>query len=221
MDLNDEPQIIRVLIADDHDVVREGLAGFLDTLDDLELIGQARNGAEATRLAADLNPDVILMDLQMPGIDGIEATRAIRTANPAARIVILSSFGQEDEVKAALEAGALGYLLKDSSIHRLSAAIRAAYVGESSLSPQVMQTLLRSSREEPATDYDLKTREVEVLTLMAAGRTNRQIAQDLSLSLSTVKFHVSNILSKLQVESRTEAVALAIQQNLISREGDK
>lgn len=209
---------IRVLVVDDHDVVREGLAGFLRVTPDIELVGEAVSGEQAVSLCLSLQPDVVLMDVQMPGeMDGIAATRAIIQANCTSRVLILSSFGDDRRVHQAMQAGATGYLLKNASIHQMTEAIRAAANGRTTLSPEVTQALIHAhSRPQPT--YQLKPREKEVLTLLIAGMTNDQIARELDLSLSTIKFHVSSILAKLAVESRTEAVALAVRERLVESE---
>jgi two-component system, NarL family, response regulator LiaR len=210
--------VIRVMVVDDHDVVREGLAGFLNAFDDLELVGEARDGKAALTLCGQVQPDVILMDIVMPVLDGIEATRQILARYPQAKIVILTSFSDEANVLPALQAGALSYLLKNASIHEVARVIRAAYAGESTLAPDVAQTLIQSKVRPPAPTYNLTERELVVLALMIEGQNNPQIAAQLYLSRSTVKFHVSAILAKLSVSSRTEAVGLAVEQGLVPRE---
>ncbi len=209
---------IRVIIADDHAIVRSGLANFLRAFPDLVMIGEAADGAEALQLCESLHPDVVLMDLEMPQVDGIEATHAIRTRYPDIPVLILSSFGDEDRVEAALQAGAIGYLLKNASIHDMARAIRDAYAGKTTLSPEAAQALIRAHTRPSSALTSLKDRELDVLELLAKGWTNPQIAEKLSLSVSTIKFYVSSILEKLNVETRTEAVALAIQQGLIDQD---
>jgi len=211
---------IRVLIADDHDVVREGLSRFLSIMDDIEQVGEAINGAEAVRLCDALYPDVILMDVVMPVMDGIEATRLIRQQHPNTQIVFLTSFGEEDQVQEGLSSGAAGYLLKNARVQDLAAAIRAASQGQATLSPEITRILIQSKMRAPKPNYNLKDRELEILTLMAQGMTNTQIAHKLSVSLSTVKFNISGILTKLNAESRTQAVALALQHGLVSQADD-
>ena len=211
---------IRVLIADDHNVVREGLVRFLSIMDDIEQVGEAMNGTEAVRLCDALRPDVVLMDVVMPVMDGIEATRLIRQQHPDTQIVFLTSFGEEDQVQEGLRVGAVGYLLKNASVQDLAAAIRAASKGQATLSPEIMHTLIQSKVRTPQPTYNLKDRELEVLTLMAEGMTNTQIAHRLSVSVSTVKFNISAILTKLNAESRTQAVALALQHGLVSQTTD-
>ena len=211
-------EAIRVLVVDDHNVVRSGLAAFLLGSDDLELVGEARNGLEAVQLAERLQPDVVLMDLMMPEMDGAEATRLIRTHHPDIQVVILTSFPEEALVQAALEAGAISYLLKNVSAQELGDAIRKAHHGRSTLAPEAAEALIHSAAHHgvPPLGHDLTGREREVLALMAQGLNNGQIAARLVVSRSTVKFHVSNILSKLGVTSRTEAVVAALQNHLLA-----
>lgn len=205
--------VIRVIIVDDHAIVRSGLANFLRAFDDLALIGETSSGAEALDLCERLRPDVVMMDLVMPEMDGVQATRAIHARFPDLPVLILSSFGDEERVRDALDAGASGYLLKNTSIHDMARAIRAAYAGQPTLSPEATRALMRPSPRPP----ELKERELEVLALMVRGLTNPQIAEQLSLSVSTIKFYVSSILEKLDVETRTEAVAWAIQHGVVGK----
>jgi NarL family two-component system response regulator LiaR len=207
---------IRVMLVDDHAVVRSGLAAFLLAFDDLELVGEAGDGEEAARLCGQVNPDVVLMDLVMPGLDGAEATRAIRQQYPQVQVIALTSFKEEDLVQRALQAGAISYLLKNVSADELAEAIRAAHAGQSTLAPEAAQALVHAATQPPAVGHDLTEREREVLALMVAGLNNREIAGRLVVSHSTAKFHVSSILSKLGVASRTEAVALAVQHHLVT-----
>lgn len=208
---------IRVMLVDDHAVVRSGLAAFLLAFDDLELVGEAGDGEEAIRLCGQTTPDVVLMDLVMPGLDGAETTRAIRQQYPRVQVVALTSFREEGLVQRALQAGAISYLLKNVSADELATAIRAAHAGQSTLAPEAVQALVHAAASLPLRKIgqDLTNREREVLALMVAGLNNRQIAERLVISPSTAKFHVSSILSKLGVASRTEAVALAVQHQLI------
>lgn len=210
-----EQQIIRVMLVDDHAVVRSGLSAFLMVFDDLELVGEAENGREAVRLVGDLNPDVVLMDLVMPEMDGATATRRIREQYPKTQIIALTSFREDSLVQGALQAGAISYLLKNVSADDLARAIRAAHAGRSTLSPEAAQVLIQAATRPPAPGFDLTERERDVLALMVKGHSNSEIAEKLVVSSSTVKFHVSNILSKLGVSSRTEAVALALHQHLV------
>jgi NarL family two-component system response regulator LiaR len=209
----DEP--IRVLIVDDHAVVRSGLSAFLLVYDDLEMVGDAANGAEALRMCEKFQPDVILMDLVMPGMDGAAATRAIRAQYPHIQVIALTSFKEEELVQGALQAGAIGYLLKNVSADELAGAIRAAHSGRPTLAPEAAEALIQAAMHKPTVGYDLTDREKEILKLMAEGLSNPEIADQLFVSRSTIKFHVSNILSKLGAESRTEAVAIAIHNNLL------
>jgi NarL family two-component system response regulator LiaR len=211
-----ESKLIRVLLVDDHAVVRSGLGAFLLVYDDLELIGEAGGGEEAVRLCEKLQPDVVLMDLVMPGMDGAAATRVIRERWPHVQVVALTSFKEKDLVQGVLEAGAIGYMLKNVSADELADAIRAAHSGQSTLAPEAAQVLIQATREPPSPGHDLTPREQEVLALMVEGLNNPDIAERLVMSRSTVKFHVSNILSKLGVASRTEAVSLALQKNLVT-----
>jgi two-component system, NarL family, response regulator LiaR len=210
---------IRVAIVDDHEMVRSGLALFLSAFSDLQLVGQAANGAEALQLCKEACPDVLLMDLLMPEMDGISATRAIRKAHPQVKIIALTSFSDHDLVQQALQSGAIGYLLKSASIDELSSAIRAAYRGRPTLAPEAFRALV-SSPNVPAPGNDLTGREREILELLVAGLSNGEIAARLILSRSTVKTHVSNVLSKLNVSNRAAAVALALQHRLVRPPGD-
>lgn len=208
--------LIRVMLVDDHMMVRRGLAMLLNVFDDLQLAGEAENGEAAIRRCAEVVPDVILMDMVMPGMDGASATRAIRQQFPHIQIIALTSFKEGEMIKTALEAGAIGYLLKDVSADDLVRAIRAAYAGRVTLSPDVAQSLVETANQPPAPGLDLTQREREVLGLMIEGLNNTQIAAKLIVSPSTIKSHVSNILSKLGVASRTEAVTLALRNRIVS-----
>jgi NarL family two-component system response regulator LiaR len=207
---------IRVMLVDDHTMVRRGLATFLMVYDDLKLVGEAENGADAIRLCAEILPDVVLMDMVMPGMDGVSATRAIRQQFPTVQVIALTSFKEGELIRNALEAGAIGYLLKDVSTEELARAIRAAHGGRATLSPDVAQVIVSASRQPPKPGLDLTKRERAVLALLVEGLNNTQIAAKLTVSPSTVKSHVSNILSKLGVSSRTEAVTLALRQGLVT-----
>jgi two-component system, NarL family, response regulator LiaR len=208
-------QPIRVMLVDDHTMVRRGLATFLRVFDDLQLVGEADSGEAAIQLCSDVLPDVILMDMALPKMDGAAATRAIRRQFPQVQIMILSSFKEGTLIKKALEAGAIGYLLKDVSADDLVRAIRAAHAGRATLSPEAAQSLVETANLPPAPGLDLTEREREVLVLMIEGLNNVQIAGRLTVSPSTIKSHVSNILSKLGVASRTEAVTLALRTGIV------
>lgn len=205
---------IRVLITDDHAMVRSGLAAFLLVNDDLELVGEASNGPEAIDACAEIKPDVVLMDLVMPGMDGATAIREIHAAQPEIQIIALTSFPEEDLVQRALESGAISYLLKNVGADELADAIRRARAGQSTLAPEAAQVLVQRARQ-PAQGHDLTQREREVLALMVKGLSNPEIAERLIVGRSTAKFHVSSVLTKLGVSSRTEAVALALQLRLV------
>jgi two-component system, NarL family, response regulator LiaR len=204
------------MIVDDHAVVRSGLSAFLLAFDDLEFVGDAAGGAEAVGRCAALQPDVVLMDLVMPEVDGAEATRRIKQACPQVQVIALTSYKEDDLVQGALKAGALSYLLKNVSADELADAIRAAHAGRSTLAPEAAEVLIKAATEEPVAECELTTRELEILKLMVAGESNPDIAARVFLSRSTVKFHVSNILMKLGAGSRTEAVAIALQRGLVT-----
>ena len=210
-----QSQPIRVMLVDDHTMVRRGLATFLLVFDDMELVGEAENGLQAIQIATELVPDVILMDMVMPGMDGATATRAIRQKFPQVQVIVLTSFKEGELIKNALDAGAIGYLLKDVSADDLARAIRAAHSGRATLSSEAAQVLIETANQTPAPGFDLTEREREVLRLMIEGLNNTQIAGKLTVSPSTIKSHVSNILSKLGVASRTEAVTLALRNHII------
>jgi two-component system, NarL family, response regulator LiaR len=213
--MSSPPPPIRIVIADDHAMVRSGLAAFLLVNDDLELVAEASNGAEAVRVCAQMSPDVVLMDLVMPGMDGPTAMGEIRQRNPEIQIIALTSFPEEDLVQRALGAGAISYLLKNVGADELAAAIRAARAGRPTLAPEAAQALITRARQPQAAEYDLTAREQEVLALMVKGLSNPEIARRLVVGRSTAKFHVSSVLTKLGVSSRTEAVALALQHKLV------
>jgi NarL family two-component system response regulator LiaR len=206
---------IQVLLVDDHDMVRWGLAAFIATFDDMELAGEASNGVEAVRRYEALLPDVVLMDLKMPEMDGVAAIAAIHARFPSARIIALTSFREEGLVQQALQAGALSYLLKNATAAELAAAIRAAAAGRPTLAPEAALDLIRATTRPESPGHDLTPREREVLALMVQGLNNNGIADRLVVSLSTAKTHVSSILAKLGATSRTEAVALAVQHKLV------
>lgn len=210
---------IKVLVADDHAVVRKGLRAMLDVVPDIDVVGEAENGQVAVEQAQRLQPDVILMDLVMPKMDGIEAIRLIKARQPQAHILVLTTFAGEDKIFPAIKAGALGYHLKDSDPDDLVQAIRQVCRGESSLHPLIARRVLQElshPAEAPPTPDPLTVREVEVLRLVAQGRDNREIAQQLVISEATVRTHVSNILSKLHLASRTQAALYALKEGLAS-----
>jgi two-component system, NarL family, response regulator LiaR len=209
-------QPIRVMLVDDHEMVRKGLALFLKAFNDLELVGEAGSGPAAIQRCGEILPDVVLMDVVMPEMDGVETTRVIRQQFPQIQVIALTSFTEGDLVKNALEAGAIAYLLKDVSADELARAIRAAHSGRATLSPDAAQALVQSSNQPPVPGLDLTEREREVLALMVEGLNNTQIAEKLTVSPSTIKSHVSSILSKLDVSTRTEAVTLAFRHDLVS-----
>jgi len=207
---------IKVLLVDDHMVVRSGLSTVLAIYDDMQLVGEAGDGEEALRLCERLQPDVVLMDLVMPKMDGVAATRAIKERRPQIQVIALTSFKEKEYVEGALKAGASGYLLKNVSAEELVNAIRKAAAGQPSLSPEAAQVLIQKVNEPPPPGQDLTDREKEILALMVEGLSNNEIAERLFVSQSTIKFHVSNILSKLSVTGRTEAVALAVKYKLVN-----
>ncbi len=209
-------QPIQVMLVDDHNVVRSGLATFLRAFDDLELVGEAKNGLEAVQLCHQKQPDVILMDLMMPEMDGIAATRAILGEHPDIKIIAMTSFEEEKLVQGVLAAGAISYLLKNVTADELAKAIRDAVSGRSTLSPEAARALIQATRPTKQPAIDLTEREMEVLNLVVQGNSNQQIADAMFISLATVKAHISNILSKLQVSSRSEAIAYAIKHKLVS-----
>ena len=211
-----EKKMIRVMLVDDHAVVRSGLSTFLMTCDDMELVGEASSGEQALSLCSQTKPDVVLMDLVMPGMDGATATRKFREQCPDIQVIVLTSFKEQELVQGALQAGAIGYLLKDVNADELAKAIRAAHAGKPTLAPEAAQALIAATRM-PAEKigFDLTEREKEVLALMTEGLNNSQIADKLVVSRSTAKFHVSSILSKLGASSRTEAVATALKHHLV------
>jgi len=212
----DTPQKIRVMLVDDHNVVRSGLATFLRAYEDLELVGEAINGLEAVDLCRKKKPDVILMDLMMPEMDGIAATRAILADCPDIKIIAMTSFEDKELVQGVLAAGAMSYLLKNVTSDELSKAIRDAVSGRSTLSPEATRVLVQATRPTKQPLYDLTEREMDVLKLVVQGNSNQQIADAMFISLATVKAHISNILSKLQVSSRAEAIACALKHKIVS-----
>ena len=209
---------ISVLLIDDHRVVRQGLHDFLELQDDIEVVGEAPSGEEGMQLARELLPDVVLMDLVMPGMDGVETTRRVKQVSPSSRVIVLTSFADDDKVFPAIKAGAISYLLKDISPEDLAHAIRAAQRNEAVLHPEVAAKLMQefsSPRGAEAPVEQLTEREMDVLRLIARGKSNKEIADTLIISEKTVKTHVSNILSKLHLADRTQAAIYALRQRLV------
>jgi NarL family two-component system response regulator LiaR len=215
-----EEQKIRILIADDHAVVRKGLLALIQTEEGMEIIGEAADGAEAVELAETLSPDVILLDLVMPRMDGIEAIGKIRQNDPEARILVLTSFSEDEKVLTAIEVGAMGCLLKDATPDELLRAIRDVHQGRSALNPEIAQKLIRGMRktEPPKPVEELTARETEVLRCIARGLSNRDIGDKLFISEPTVRTHVSNILMKLELPNRTQAALFAVREGLVTLE---
>ena len=211
-------QPIRVMIVDDHDIVRRGLSMFLNGFDDLLLVGEAANGQDATRLCSEIQPHVVLMDMMLPDTDGISLTRIIRAENPDIQVVMLTSSKDEETVQRALQAGAIGYMLKNVSVMDMVNTIRLAHVGKATLAPEAAQALINLAIQPPQlpATHNLTERERMILKLMVDGLRNQQIADQIFVSRSTVKAYVSTILSKLGVQNRIEAVRLALQQSLVN-----
>ena len=216
------PEPITVMIVDDHEMVRKGAKGYLEAQPEIAVVAEAESGEEAVRLAREYIPDVVLMDLVMPGMDGVAATRKVKDISPRTQIIILTSFHEDEHIFPALQAGAISYLLKDVKARELVEAIQRAFKGEATLHPRVAARLIKQfSHGEPERINlftELTEREVEVLTLIARGFTNQKIAEDLVISIGTVKGHVSNILSKLHLADRTQAAVYAWQEGIVKRE---
>lgn len=217
--MTDNPAPLRIFIADDHPIVRRGLRDLLETEDGIQVVGEASNGLQAVRRAAELQPDLVLMDLVMPELDGIEATRRIKADNPDIQVLVLTSFATDDKVFPAIKAGALGYLIKDTGAEELLEAIHRSRSGEPTLHPSIAQKVLAEisgPSSQPPTPDPLTERELEVLKLVARGLNNQEIASTLVISPTTVYTHVSNILSKLHLASRTQAALYALREGLAS-----
>jgi NarL family two-component system response regulator LiaR len=210
-----EAKAIRILIVDDHEIIRTGITYSLSAFHDLELVGETHSGQEALRLCSETQPDVVLMDMLMPGMDGVQTTQAILKQHPQVRVLVLTSFHGSERVQRAMQAGAAGYLVKGVSANELAEAIRVAHAGQTVLSPEATQTLFEPDEPRAALSQDLTQREQEILALLAKGLSNAEIAQQLTITVSTTKHHVSAILSKLGVSNRSGAVALALEQGLI------
>ncbi|NYD67262.1 response regulator [Agromyces atrinae] len=207
--------VIRVLVADDHPVVRAGIAGLFAAESDIDVVGQAADGHEAVRLAADLRPDLVLMDLRMPGLDGVEATAAIIAADPAVHVLVLTTYETDEHIVGAIEAGASGYLVKAAPHDELLAGVRSVAAGETVLAPSIAARLVRRVRTESATPVSLSPRELDVLRLVAAGRSNPEIAAELFIGEATVKTHLVHAFEKLEVNDRTRAVTRAMELGLL------
>jgi len=213
---------ITVMIVDDHEMVRQGASGYLEAQLDIQVVAEAESGAEAVRLAQEFVPDVVLMDLVMPGMDGVDATRKVKDVSPRSQVIVLTSYHQDEHIFPALQAGAISYLLKDVKAKELVEAIHRAARGEATLHPRVAARVIKQfSSGEPSKSNlftELTKRELEVLTLIARGYTNQKIAEELIISIGTVKGHVSNILSKLQLADRTQAAVYAWKEGIVRRE---
>ena len=205
---------IRVLIVDDHEIMRTGIAYSLTVYPDMELVGEASSGQEALKLCRETQPDVVLVDMVMPGMDGVQTTQAIRKQHPQVQVLALTSFHDRERVQQVMQAGATGFLVKGVSAGELAEAIRVAYAGQTVLSPEASQALIKPDEPQTALGQDLTQREQEVLALLVKGLSNAEIAQLLTITISTTKHHVSAIFRKLGVTSRTEAMALALEQGL-------
>ncbi len=209
------PGTIHVMVVDDHRLLRKGIRYSLQVFDDIELVAEADSGEQALRLSEELHPDVVLMDLVMPGMDGVEATRLLRQRDPQVQVIALSGFEEGALVQGALRAGAIGYLVKNVAIDELASAIRSAHKGSSIVSPAALQALAYSTAPEPDPSVNLTERERQVLELLVRGMTNVEIAKELMISLSTARSHVSSILSKLGVSNRAEAAVIAVKAHLV------
>jgi two-component system, NarL family, response regulator LiaR len=207
---------IRILVADDHGVVRQGLRDYIGLQEDMEVVGEAADGVRAVAAATRLTPDIVLMDLVMPGLDGVQATREIRAASPSTRVIILTSFAEPDQVFDSIKAGAAGYLMKDIKPADLATAIRGVYEGEPMLHPQIARMIMReySGERDDELHRRLTSREMDVLRCIARGMANKEIAAELAIAEKTVKTHVSSILQKLHLSDRTQAALYAVRRKL-------
>jgi NarL family two-component system response regulator LiaR len=214
---NAEADKITLIIVDDHAIVRQGLRTYLDLQPDMQVIGEAADGRQAIEMARDLLPDVVLMDLVMPNMDGVEATRGVTLASPSTRVIVLTSFSEDEQVFASIKAGAQGYLMKDVLPAELARAIRTVYRGEAQLDPEIARKLMHefSNPQPQRPKHDLTERELEVLRLISLGKSNKEISEELVLSEKTVKTHVSNILQKLHLSDRSQAAVYALRQKIV------
>lgn len=212
-----ESNRIRVMIVDDHEILRGGIRFLLLAFEDIELVGEAQSGEDALRLCEEVQPDVVLMDMMMSGMNGAETTQTLLERYPQVQVLALTSFHDTELVQRAMQAGAIGYLLKGVSMDELAQAIRSAHAGRPTLAPEAVQALIKTTHTAPKLGDDLTEREREVLGLLAAGMSNAEIAEGMVVSVAAVKYHVSSILSKLGAANRTEAVALALQHSLVPK----
>ena len=216
-----QPQRIKIMIVDDHEMLRGGIKMFIDTFDDIELVAEASNGEQAIVQCHEHEPDVVLMDIKMPRMDGVAAIERIRENQPKIQFVILTSFVDDEKVHAALQAGAVGYLLKDAGGDELYRAITRAYHGETTMAQEATHVLIQATTQPPDLGHDLTEREIEILQLLVTGMSNSEIGEELHISRSTVKNHISNILAKLHTTSRTEAAALAVQHGIVQLNNER
>lgn len=215
-----ETKPIRVLIVDDHAMVRSGIKNFIYGFDWMEPVGEAGSGVEAVEFCATHEVDVVLMDMVMPMMDGSEATRRIMALGKPVKVIVLTSFHEQDLVEQALQAGATSYLLKNVTAEELASAIRAAYSGHSTLAPEATEALINATRQKPGVGFDLTDREQEILALLAKGLTNLEISNQLSISMATVKYHLTNIFTKLGAKNRVEAATIALENDLVNKLDD-
>jgi NarL family two-component system response regulator LiaR len=213
-----ETEPLRILLVDDHALVRSGLKNFIFAYDWMTVVGEAADGAEAVAFCADHPVDVVLMDIVMPGMDGVEATRQILALGKPVKVIVLTSYYEQEMVEQAFKAGAISYLLKNVSAAELAQAIRAAFAGRATLAPEATEALINAARQKPGLGPDLTERELQVLTLLVRGQSNSEIATQFNISLATVKYHLSNIFNKLGAKSRVEAVTIALKHNLVEKE---